>query len=280
MEVIILENADAVAQSGAQRIAELVNKKPDAVLGLATGNTPIAMYQHLIRMFRKKQLSFRRVSTFNLDEYIGISAENSQSYRSFMNRELFDAIDIDKGNTHFPSCEVGENPRRIGAAYERDIVSAGGIDLQVLGIGRNGHIGFNEPCSSFASRTRVKTLTQSTVLDNSRLFEAGEFQPHLAMTMGIASILDSRRTILLATGNHKAAAVRDAIEGPLSAICQASALQLHARATFIMDEAAASQLQNESYYRWAHNENQPLVEQFGNFYEIVECEMDGAEQKS
>lgn len=278
MEVIILENADAVAQLGAQRISELVNKKPNAVLGLATGSTPIAMYQHLIRLYQEHQVSFSDVTTFNLDEYIGISAGNPQSYRSFMNRELFDAIDIDKDNTHVPNCEIGENPRGVGAAYEQAIVAAGGIDLQVLGIGSNGHIGFNEPCSSLSSRTRVKTLTQSTVRDNSRLFEPGEFQPHLAMTMGIATILDSRRTILLAKGSHKAAAVRDAIEGPLSALCQASALQLHERATFILDEAAASQLQNKSYYRWAHDENQPLVEQFGNFYEIAEYEIDGAEQ--
>ena len=268
MEVIILENAEAVAQLGAQRISELVNKKPNAVLGLATGSTPITMYQHLINLYQQKQVSFREVSTFNLDEYIGISANNPQSYRSFMSRELFDAIDIDKAKTHVPSCEVGENPRKIGAAYEQAIANAGGIDLQVLGIGSNGHIGFNEPCSSLASRTRVKTLTQSTVQDNSHLFESGEVQPHLAMTMGIATILDSRRTILLATGEHKASAIRDAIEGPVSAMCQASALQMHERATFILDQSAASKLQNREYFDWAHDKNEPLVEQFGNFYEI------------
>ena len=268
MEVIILENADAVAELGAQRIAELVNKKPNAVLGLATGSTPIAMYRHLIRLHQQQQVSFKHVVTFNLDEYIGIHADNPQSYRAFMNRQLFDAIDIEPDNTHLPNCEAGVNPRTVGAAYEQAIVDAGGIDLQILGIGSNGHIGFNEPCSSLASRTRVKTLTQSTVKDNSRLFKEGEFQPHLAMTMGIATILDSRRTILLATGEHKSSAVRDAIEGPLSALCQASALQMHERATFILDKAAASRLENQAYFNWTHHENLPLMEQFGSFYEI------------
>lgn len=268
MEVIILENADSVAHLGACRISELVNKKPNAVLGLATGTTTILMYQYLVQHYKQNQVSFRDVVTFNLDEYVGINANDPQSYRSFMNREFFDQIDIDIANTHLPSCEIGENPREKGLAYEQAIADSGGIDLQVLGIGSNGHIGFNEPCSSLASRTRVKTLAETTVRDNSRLFKSGEYQPHLAMTMGIATILDSRWTLLLATGERKALAVRNAIEGPLSASCQASALQLHERATFILDEEAASMLENKSYYKWAQKENQPLIEQFGNFYEI------------
>ncbi len=268
MEVIILENADAVAQLGAQRVCELINKKPTATLGLATGTTPIAMYQHLIALYQQQHLSFREVSTFNLDEYIGIAADNPQSYRAFMQRELFAAIDIDMANTHLPECGEGQNPREIGAAYEKAIAAAGGIDLQILGIGGNGHIGFNEPGSSLASRTRVKTLTPATVKDNSRLFAQGEFQPHLAMTMGIASILEARRALLLATGENKASAVRDAIEGPLSAMCPASALQLHERAGFILDRAAASRLKNSEYYQWAHQENKALVDQYGSFYEL------------
>ena len=179
------------------------------------------MYKKLIQLHQTNQVSFKNVTTFNLDEYIGISSDNEQSYRSFMNRELFDAIYIDKKHTHLPHCDANENPRRIGTDYEHAITQAGGIDLQVLGIGSNGHTGFNDPCSSLASRTRVKTLTQSTVSDNGRLFMADQFQSHLAMTMGIATILESRRVVLLATGAHKAVAVRDAIEGPLSAICQA-----------------------------------------------------------
>ena len=268
MEVIIVKGADAVAEVGAQLVCELLNKKPKAVMGLATGSTPIALYQKLIQCYQQGEASFRAVTTFNLDEYIGMTADNPQSYRSFMDRELFDQIDILKANTHVPSCGLDDNPRAIGTAYENAISAAGGIDLQILGIGSNGHIGFNEPCSSLSSRTRVKTLTESTVRDNSRLFSAGEFQPHLAITMGIASILESRRVTLLATGTHKAKAVRDAIEGPLSARCHASALQTHERATFIIDEAAASCLEYRDYFRWANSENTPIIEKFGNFYEL------------
>lgn len=268
MEIIILENADSVAALGAQRITELVSKKPNAVLGLATGSTPIAMYQHLVALYKQQQISFRDLTTFNLDEYIGIEAESPQSYRSFMNRELFDQVDIEITNTYLPTCETGQNPRQVGEEYERAILDTGGIDLQILGIGTNGHIGFNEPTSSLSSRTRVKTLTQATVADNSRLFSKAEFQPHLAMTMGIATIMDARRTILLATGESKAEAVQKSIEGPLTASCPASALQMHQHATFVLDEAAASKLNYSSYYQWTAKENEPLIEQYGNFYQI------------
>lgn len=264
-------SADAVARLGAKRIAELVNKKPTGVLGLATGSTPIAMYRQLIAIYRQQQLSFAGISSFNLDEYIGISETNPQSYAAFMRRELFDAIDINQANTHLPSCSADENPRRVGAEYERAIVAAGGIDLQILGIGSNGHIGFNEPSSSLASRTRVKTLTQATVDDNSRLFGAGEFQPHLAMTMGIGTILDASRCLLLATGEQKAQAVFDMVEGPLSAMCPASALQLHERATIMLDQASASKLRSVEYYRWVQAENQPLIDQYGHYYELDEA---------
>ncbi len=268
MEVIILEQAADVAQLAARRICELVARKPKAVLGLATGSTPVAMYQQLIAMYRRQEVSFREVTTFNLDEYIGLGTDSPQSYFSFMKRELFDAIDIAAGNIHLPVCDSDDNPRQIGAAYELAISAAGGIDLQILGIGRNGHIGFNEPTSSLASRTRVKTLTQTTVSDNSRLFATGEFQPHLAMTMGIGTILDTRRVLLLATGAEKAAAVRDAIEGPLTAMCPASGLQLHQHATLVLDQAASASLKNVEYFSWVHNENASLIEKYGNFYEL------------
>ena len=259
MEVIILEDSHAVATLSAQRISDLINKKPTAVLGLATGSTPIALYQKLISLYQQGTLSFRHVVTFNLDEYIGISPNNPQSYHAFMKRELFDSIDIQPHNSHLPTCErAGETSCQVGAAYEQAIAEAGGIDLQILGIGSNGHIGFNEPSSSLVSRTRVKTLTQATVNDNNRLFEEGEFQPRLAMTMGIASILDSQQVILLATGAQKARAVCNAIEGPLSAMCPASALQLHKQVTFILDEAAASKLENHHYYRWVRRINESL----------------------
>lgn len=268
MDVIILDNAEAVAELGASRIHELLALKPNVVLGLATGRTPLALYQQLIKRHQQQGLSFAQASTFNLDEYIEICADNPQSYRQYMQRELFDAIDIDPAKTHLPYCEPGANPRQVGSDFERAIRLAGGIDLQVLGLGRNGHIGFNEPGSSLASRTRVKTLTRATIVDNSSLFDKDEFQPHLAMTMGIATILDARQVMLLATGKSKASAVQAAIEGPLSAMCPASALQLHQHATVVLDEAAASQLQNTEYYHWAHLQNEPLSKAYGHFYQI------------
>lgn len=268
MEVLIVENAAVAAMLGAGRVAELLAMKPSAVLGLATGSTPIAIYQELVSCYRRDQISFADVVMFNLDEYVGLTSGSPQSYRSFMDRELFDHVDISSENTHFPACHPGDNPRLVGSEYEAKIIDAGGIDLQILGIGRNGHIGFNEPGSSLSSRTRIKTLTKSTVYDNSRLFSEGDFQSHLAMTMGIATILEARRTILFATGEHKAAAVRDAIEGPVSARCQASSLQLHERATFVLDEAAASLLEYSDYYQWANAENEPLMREFGHFYEL------------
>lgn len=268
MEVIILKDSDDVANGAAQRIAELLAKKPNAVLGLATGSTPIALYQRLIAMFRAGEVSFRDAVTFNLDEYLGIAPDNRQSYRSFMNEQLFKHIDIDLANTYLPECSQENNPRRVGASYERRIADAGGIDLQILGIGANGHIGFNEPGSSLGSRTRVKTLTESTVMDNSRMFGANEFQPRLAITMGIATILEARHILLLATGEHKATAVRKAAEGPVTAMCPASALQMHRNTALILDEAAANKLQELDYYRWTDLQNAPLVRQYGHFHDL------------
>ena len=267
MEVIIVKNADDVAENAAKRIGELLAKKPDAIFGLATGGTPIALYRCLVAMHQRHELSFKAATSFNLDEYIGIEPDSRQSYRSFMNEHLFRKIDIDLANTHLPECPEGENPRVVGVAYEKKIAAAGGIDLQILGIGSNGHIGFNEPSSSLASRTRVKTLTQRTVLDNSRLFDAGEFQPQLAITMGIATIMEARHILLLATGAQKAASVRKTIEGPITAMCPASALQLHQHTAVILDEAAASELEESDYYRWVDLKHEPLVAKHGHFHD-------------
>lgn len=265
MEVIIENDAAAVAELAAHIIGELVRRKPDATLGLATGSTPVETYKALIKLHRETQLSFKNISTFNLDEYIGIAEDNAQSYRSFMQNKLFESIDIDVSRTYFPRCESDQNPAVAGLAYEHIISEVGGIDLQILGIGSNGHIGFNEPTSSFASKTRVKTLTPSTIADNSRLFADDEFQPHLAMTMGIATILATGKILLLATGRHKAQAVRDAVEGALSAICPASSLQLHQNAVLIVDSQAASKLKHTQYYQWARKENQIIKDKFGYF---------------
>jgi glucosamine-6-phosphate deaminase len=175
-----------------------------------------------------------------------------------MNENLFDDLNIDKANTHVPDGTM-ENPMDAGPVFEKKIAEAGGIDLQVLGIGTDGHIGFNEPTSSIRSRTRLKTLTKQTVEDNSRFFEPGEFQPKLAITMGIGTILETRRILLIATGENKAEAVHDMIEGPIAAICPASALQMHERVTVILDEAAAQNLKYQDYYRHVSEIQDELV---------------------
>ena len=258
MEVIILPDPKAVAKRAADIVEAQVTQMPDSVLGLATGSSPVGLYKQLIRRHDEHGLSFANVSTFNLDEYIGIPAEHPQSYRSFMNEQLFDRIDIELARTHVPD-GMAENPLAVGPAYEESIAEAGGIDLQILGIGSDGHIGFNEPTSSLRSRTRVKTLTRQTLEDNSRFFSPDEFQPKLAITMGIATILEARRILLIATGEGKAQAIRDTVEGPLSAFVPASALQWHERATLVVDEAAASGLQHASYYKFVGQLQDELV---------------------
>ncbi len=268
MEIVILKNADAVAKKGAQLLTELIRQKSNAILGLATGRTPIALYEQLIGIYRTGEISFAEVSTFNLDEYLGIDEDDDQSYRAFMNAAFFDHIDIDIRNTYMPFCKEGENPRTFGLGFENEILCHGGIDLQILGIGGNGHIGFNEPASSLKSRTRVKALTQRTLQDNKHLFDENEHQPRLAMTMGIATILDARKIILLATGSGKAEAVQKMVEGPLSSMCPASALQLHQHVSILLDEKAAAKLQNQEYYLWVYEQNETLRKQFGSFYNI------------
>jgi glucosamine-6-phosphate deaminase len=266
MQIIIYDNAQQVAESAAQWVKELIKKKPDPVLGLATGSTPISLYKQLVEQYTANDLSFKNVTTFNLDEYHQIDPANPQSYRSFMDKNLFKHVDIDVNNTYLPTCSVGENPRIQGLAYEEKIRQQGGLDLQILGIGANGHIGFNEPTSSLSSRTRIKTLTQQTISDNGRLFKPDEVQPTMAMTMGIATIMDARYVILMATGANKAHAVKSMITGGISAMCPASALQMHENAIILLDKAAASELSDQSYYQWADNENRKLIEHYGYFH--------------
>ena len=258
MQIIILENAEQVAQYGAEQFVALLRQKPKAVLGLATGSTPITLYQNLIQRYHAGEVSFAQASSFNLDEYLGLPGEHPQSYRHFMNTQLFNHIDISLQNTHIPDGGTAD-PLVTCEQYEADIVSAGGIDLQLLGIGRNGHIGFNEPSSSLASRTRVKTLTPDTVAANQRFFSEGEFQPRLSLTMGIGTIMEARRILLLATGETKSAAVREAVEGPVAARCPASILQMHPRATLVLDRAAASALKDVEFYEYIERENERLL---------------------
>lgn len=258
MQVVILSNANRVAEYGAALFIEQLAAKPDSVLGLATGSTPLALYHLLIAANQQQQVSFASAKTFNLDEYLGLAGEHPQSYRYFMQQHLFNHIDILPENTAVPDGAAAD-PQASCARYEQLIADAGGIDLQLLGLGRNGHIGFNEPSSGLYSRTRIKTLTTVTIADNARFFQTGEYQPHLSITMGIGTILDARKVVLLATGANKAGAVKAMVEGPLTAACPASALQLHQQAIIVLDEAAASELADIEFYRHIERENQALL---------------------
>ncbi|MFD1382425.1 glucosamine-6-phosphate deaminase [Rhodanobacter aciditrophus] len=261
MQIIILPTADDVAHYAADRVADVVNTHGNPVLGLATGSTPIALYQELVARYQANALSFKGCVSFNLDEYIGIPDTHNQSYRAFMDHHLFEQIDIERTNTHVPLAEATDVKalEHSAKAYELAIQQAGGIDLQILGIGVNGHIGFNEPTSSFASRTRIKTLSKSTVEANKRFFSDDEFQPHLALTMGIGTILQAKAVLLMATGKGKADAVKAMVEGPLSSMCPASVLQQHERATIVLDEDAASELALKDYYLWCEKQRLLLV---------------------
>ena len=249
MEVIIRDNADAGCVLGAKIIARVVRDKPDAVLGLATGRTPLRLYQELIRLHRDEGLDFSRVTTFNLDEYVGLPATHDQSYHFFMRENLFRHLNIDLARTHIPDCTAKDLHAEC-RGYEQKILDAGGIDVQLLGLGRNGHIGFNEPTGSLRSRTWVKILSEQTLKDNSAVFGSLEGMPKHALTMGIGTILEARRVLLLAFGPAKVRAVEHMVEGPLSAICPGSALQQHPRATVIVDEASAAGLRFADHYRW------------------------------
>jgi glucosamine-6-phosphate deaminase len=246
VDVWILESAQAVAVKAADICAELIRGKPDARLGLATGATPQPLYAELIKRNQLGHLSFSRVETFNLDEYLGVGPRHPQSFHQAMRESLFTHIDIDPVNSHLPA---GDSPDPVAeaAAYEALIQARGGIDLQILGIGRNGHIGFNEPGSSLGSRTRVKTLSRATIRDN-KLGTPDLETPIMAITMGIRTILDARALLVLATGAAKSAAVAAALEGPLAASCPASAIQLHPDATVVLDPAAAADLRLTDYY--------------------------------
>lgn len=241
IRVLIVKSYEDVSFEAALRIAEAVKTKPDIVLGFATGSTPLGCYRELIRMYKSEGLSFSRVSTFNLDEYVGLPPDHPQSYHYYMFQNLFNHIDVKRENIHIPNGvanDLEEECRR----YEDAIKQAGGIDLQLLGIGRNGHIGFNEPGSPFNSRTRVVKLSEQTRRDNARFFKSIDEVPTHAITMGIATIMEAKRIILLASGSAKAEAVAKAIKGPKTTMVPASALQDHPDCLFILDKEAASLL--------------------------------------
>lgn len=250
MEVIICKSYEDVSRTAARVVAKTMNRKPNAVLGLATGSTPLGLYRELIRMHQEEGLDFSQVTTFNLDEYVGLPKGHPQSYHYFMHENLFKHINVPKQNIHIPSGTT-ENYEAFCAWYEQRIKEVGGIDLQVLGIGSDGHIAFNEPSSSLGSRTRIKTLAKPTIDDNARFFEDDPSQvPIYAITMGVGTIMEARSCLMLANGEKKAAAIAAAVEGPVTSMCTASALQLHRQAMAIIDEPAASQLQMRDYYEW------------------------------
>ncbi len=251
MEIIIQENALAASDVAARIIARKLRDKPDAVLGLATGSTPLPLYQRLIEM----KLDWSMVTTFNLDEYVGLPRDHEQTYHTFMWENLFKHTNINPANVFIPDGNAADIPKFCDD-YEALIRAKGGIDIQVLGIGTDGHIGFNEPTSSFASRTRIKTLTEQTRKDNARFFNHLDEVPVHCITMGIGTIMDAKQNILLAFGSNKAPIIAETVEGPIKAINPASILQMHQHATFCIDAAAASLLQRQEYYNWVFN-NKP-----------------------
>ncbi|NUS36739.1 MAG: glucosamine-6-phosphate deaminase [Pseudarthrobacter sp.] len=251
MEVVILGGSKQIGRLAADAIEDLVRRKPDAVLGLATGSSPLPVYDELA-LRHGAGLDFSRASAFALDEYVGLPAGHPESYREVIRREFTNRVNIDPGKVHAPDGAAADIPAAC-AAYEEAIRGAGGIDLQLLGVGTDGHIGFNEPGSSFASRTRIKSLIEQTRRDNARFFKSLAEVPHHVLTQGLGTIMEARHVILLATGAQKAQAVREFVEGPVAAICPASVLQFHPHATVLLDEAAASALRLADFYRHTYD---------------------------
>jgi glucosamine-6-phosphate deaminase len=245
-EVVIVPSAEAAGELVADSIAALIAEKPDAVLGFATGSTPLPVY----RALQLRGLDLSAVRGFALDEYVGLPVGHPESYRAVITREVVEPLGLRPELVRVPGDDGGPL-EGAGARYENDIVAAGGVDLQLLGIGRTGHIGFNEPGSSFGSLTRVKTLTRQTREDNARFFDSPDDVPTHCLTQGLGTILRARHLVLLAFGEGKAPAIAAAVEGPLTASAPGSAVQLHPRVSVVIDEAAASQLVNTDYYRYA-----------------------------
>ncbi|MDX9867985.1 MAG: glucosamine-6-phosphate deaminase [Kiritimatiellia bacterium] len=254
MDITICPSAAEASRLAGEVIISAVRRKPDLVLGLATGSTPLLLYKEMIAACRNG-VDYSRVRTFNLDEYYGLPPDHPQSYRKFMNDHLFSHLNLARENTRVPDGKTRDVAAHC-AVYEAEMKAAGGVDIQVLGIGSDGHIGFNEPASSLASRTRLVTLTPQTLSDNARFFASADEVPRYALSMGIGTILEARTCLLLCFGANKARAVRGAIEGGISQFNPASALQLHPDTRVYLDEEAAAELELKEYYRWA-SENRP-----------------------
>ncbi|MFH1958429.1 MAG: glucosamine-6-phosphate deaminase [bacterium] len=244
MKLIIVETSEQMSRASAELFAQRIRNNPKIVLGLATGGTPERMYAELVRLHREEGLDFSQVVTYNLDEYLGIPGTHDQSYRYFMNKNLFDHINIAKENTHVLNGLAADVAKEC-ADYETAIKNAGGIDLQLLGIGSNGHIAFNEPGSPADSRTGVVDLTENTIKDNARFFENADDVPKQALSMGNGTIMEAKEIVLIADKESKAAAIFRSVEGPVTEEVPASILQKHPDCTFIIDRAAAGKLSSK-----------------------------------
>lgn len=248
MKIYVCKDYKKMSEVAANHVAAQVVVKPESVLGLATGSTPIGMYEELVEKYNNNIISFKDVTTFNLDEYIGLPKENENSYYTFMHENLFDKIDVKEENINIPDGNV-EDFDSYSQKYERKIKASGGIDLQVLGIGQNGHIGFNEPDDYFTNTTGVVNLTESTINANSRFFASEEEVPKKAISMGIGTIIRTKKIILLASGKGKADAINKTVNGHVDPRVPASILQFHDNVVVIIDEDAASLLDESSYER-------------------------------
>ncbi len=251
MEIVICKTKEEASKLAADMITAAVQKNPKTILGLATGSTPVPMYTEMAKAVKEKKVSYKFVKSWNLDEYVGLPGTHDQSYRYFMNKNLFEKIDIKISNTHVLN-GMAKDPEKECAKYEEQIKKAGGIDIQVLGIGSDGHIAFNEPGTSLSSRTGVVYLTPSTIKDNARLFFKGKESevPTRALSMGVGTICEAKKIIMLAFGKNKADAVKGMVEGGMSQFCTASALQAHNDAWIFCDEESASKLKLRDYYAW------------------------------
>lgn len=251
MEVVITPTAEDAARIVADVVMRLVTERPAAVLGLATGSSPLGAYRLLIAEHEAGRVHFAASRAVLLDEYVGLSRDHAQAYRAVIRREFTDHVDLAPDRLHGPDVWADDLSDAC-ARYDRLLAELGGVDLQLLGIGSDGHVGFNEPGSSLRSRTRVKTLTTATRVDNARFFTDADDVPRHVVTQGLGTITDARHVLLIATGAPKAAPIARAVEGPLTAMCPASVLQLHPHATVVVDEAAAAGLQLANYYREAY----------------------------
>jgi glucosamine-6-phosphate deaminase len=248
MEIVILPTPAEVGRLAARKIAQVISRRPTAVIGLATGSSPLAIYAELAAQVEAGTLDARQVRGIALDEYVGIPADHPESYLSVLTRQVTRPLGLDPANVFVPDGRADDIPAAC-AAYEATIRDLGGVDLQILGIGANGHIGFNEPTSSFASRTRIKTLAPQTRDDNARFFDSPDDVPTHCLTQGLGTIMDARELVLVAQGEAKAEAIAGMVEGPVSSMCPGSILQFHEHAYVVIDEAAASRLTLGDYYQ-------------------------------